>query len=244
QETADGVTQSLQDALKAPYLNVLLRVPQAQTEPLDLSQIGPTLQQGLSTEPFVDRFYVWSDLTVEHRDEVLAFDREHGDFTDEVPEASLLVQKFRELAEQKHAISIFEASVGGHRAYFQAQLRFRFPARDKLTSFVALRVDADDLRRRFLPAFLNARLKTVEGPTGFPRLAVTVLDSDGQVLFPVGGTAPTRFIDERVFPLVFFEPELNRFIAPENHKPELWRLRTGFDNQTIPEITAARERPQ
>src|SRR6266566_2979888 len=101
QETADGVTQGLQDALKAPYVNVLLRVPQAQTEPLDLSQIAPTLQQGLSTEPFVDRFYVWSDLTVEHRDEVLAFDREHGDFTDEVPEASLLVQKFRELAEQK-----------------------------------------------------------------------------------------------------------------------------------------------
>src|SRR5712691_3566541 len=36
QETADGLSQSLQDTLKAPYINVLLRVPQAQTEPLDL----------------------------------------------------------------------------------------------------------------------------------------------------------------------------------------------------------------
>src|SRR5437016_10702250 len=42
-ETADGLSQSLQDALRAPYISVLLRVPQAQTEPLDLSLIAPTL---------------------------------------------------------------------------------------------------------------------------------------------------------------------------------------------------------
>src|SRR6266536_6211639 len=71
QETADGVTQSLQDTLKAPYINVLLRVSQAQTEPLDLGLIGPTLEQGLATEPFVKQFYVWSDETPEHRGEVL-----------------------------------------------------------------------------------------------------------------------------------------------------------------------------
>src|SRR5207245_4636398 len=46
------------------------------------------------------------------------------------------------------------------------------------------------------------------------------------------------------FALVFFDPELQRFIAPEGHKPEMWRLRTGYDNQTIPDIVAARERPQ
>src|SRR6185503_10385224 len=81
QATADGVTQSLQDALTAPYLNVLLRVPQAQTAPLDLGRIGPTPEQGLEAEPFVKRFYVWSDQTVEHRDEVLAYDRASHGFT-------------------------------------------------------------------------------------------------------------------------------------------------------------------
>src|ERR1041385_2608788 len=35
QEAADGTTQALQDALRAPYINVLLRVGQVQTEPLD-----------------------------------------------------------------------------------------------------------------------------------------------------------------------------------------------------------------
>jgi signal transduction histidine kinase len=245
QATADGVTQSLQDALKAPYINVLLRVSQAQTEPLDLGLIGPTLEHGLENEPFVKRFYVWSDQTVEHRNEVLAYDRLSHGFTTDVPEGPLLVKRFHELAPQKHAISVFETTIDGRRTYFQAQLRFRFPARDKLTSFVALRVDGDELRRDFLPAFVSSRLKTIDGPTGFPVLTVSVIDADGRVLFPQGATTPaSEYIDERKFPLVFFEPELQPLIAPEKHQPEVWTLRTGFDNQTIPAIIAARERPQ
>ncbi len=244
QETAGGATQSLQDALKAPYISVLLRVTQAQTEPLDLGLIGPTLEQGLENLPFVQRFYVWSDQTVEHRDEVLAYDRDSHGFTTNVPEGPLMVKRFHELAPQKHAITVFEAVIDGRRTYFQGQLRFRFPARDKLTSFVALRVDAESIRREFLPAFMTARLKTVEGPTDLPRLGVTVLDQDNRILFPVGGAAPTEFIDERVFPLVFFDPELQPLIAPEGHKPEIWRLRTSYANQTIPAIIASRERPQ
>src|SRR5262245_55358983 len=244
QETAGGAAQSLQDALKAPYINVLLRVSQAQTEPLDLGLIGPTLEQGLENEPFVQRFYVWSDQTVEHRDEVLAYDRDSHGFTTNVPEGPLLVKRFHELAPQKHAISVFEAVIDGRRTYFQGQLRFRFPARDKLTSFVAIRVDAEQLRTEFLPNSMTARLRNVEGPTDLPRLGVTVLDDDGRVLFPAGGTAPLRFIDERTFSLVFFEPDLQPLIAPEHHQPEIWRLRTSYANQPIPDIIAAREQPQ
>src|SRR5215510_14214702 len=244
QETAGGAAQSLQDALKAPYISVMLRIPQLQMEPLDLGAIGPTFEQGLESMPFVQRFYVWSDQTVEHRDEVLAYDRKSHGFTTNVPEGPLMVKRFHELAPQKHAISLFEAVIDGKRTYFQGQLRFRFPARDKLTSFVAIRVDADEVRRDFLPHFLTARLKTVEGPSELPQLTVTVMDNDGSVLCPVGAKAPTQYIDERVLPLAFFDPELQPFIAPEQHKPEIWRLRTSYSNQTIPAIIEARERPQ
>src|SRR5262245_15130241 len=244
QETAGGAAQSLQDALKAPYISVFLRIPQLQMEPLDLGAIGPTFEQGLESMPFAQRFYVWSDQTVEHRDEVLAYDRKSHGFTTNVPEGPLMVKRFHELAPQKHAISLFEAVIDGRRTYFQGQLRFRFPARDKLTSFVAIRVDAQEVRRDFLPHFLTARLKTVEGPGELPQLTVTVMDNDGSVLFPVGAKAPTQYIDERVLPLSFFDPELQPFIAPEQHKPEIWRLRTSYANQTIPAIIEARERPQ
>jgi two-component system phosphate regulon sensor histidine kinase PhoR len=73
---------------------------------------------------------------------------------------------------------------------------------------------------------------------------VTVLDADNRVIFPPGGSASSRFVDERRFPLVFFEPELVGFEAPSNRKPELWRVRTGYGNQAIPQIIAARARPQ
>jgi hypothetical protein len=37
QETADGLTRSVEDALKMPYINTLLRTSQNQTEPLNLT---------------------------------------------------------------------------------------------------------------------------------------------------------------------------------------------------------------
>jgi signal transduction histidine kinase len=47
-----------------------------------------------------------------------------------------------------------------------------------------------------------------------------------------------------MFQLVFFDPALVSFEAPKVHKPEIWRLRTGYGNQTIPQIIDARARPQ
>src|SRR6266576_2485673 len=188
QETADGLTRSVEDALKAPYINVLLRTPQQQTDPLNLPAIENTFEQGLAAIPFVSRFYVWSDVSPEHRGELLAYDRDTPGFYAGVPEADLIVRRFRELAREKRAINVFEATVDGRRAYFQAQLRFVFPARDKMTSFVAFRVDAARLRTEFFPAFVGARLKSVEGPTGFPPLSVTLVDDTNRVVFPPGAT--------------------------------------------------------
>lgn len=219
QETSDGLTQGLQDALKAPYINVLLRVGQAQAEPLDLGFIATAFEQGLAAEPFVSRFYVWSDNTRLHRDEVLAYDRETHGFTADVPEGAFIVRRVRELAPQKHAISLFDGAVDGRQVYFQAQIRWQTPSRDKLTSFVALRVDADRMRDRFLPAFVEGRLKKAEGPTGFPALSVTVLDGAGRVVYPKNGAAAAPYVDERTFPLVFFDTELQQYIAPEDRKP-------------------------
>ena len=244
QETAEGLTKNVEDALKMPYVNTMLGVPQQQTEPFNLPAIAKTFDEGLIAQPYVSRYYVWSDVTVEHHDELLAYDRDTHQFRAGVPEAGLLVQRFKALAPEKRAISIFEATLDGHRSYFQAQLRWASASREVLTSFVAFRVDAERLRREYFPAFITAKLATVEGPTGFPPLSVTVLDSDNRVIVPASGVAPTTFVDERTFPLAFFDPELQRFIAAEGLKRETWRIRTGYGNQTIPDIIAARARPQ
>jgi signal transduction histidine kinase len=113
-----------------------------------------------------------------------------------------------------------------------------------MTSFVALRVDAERLRATFIPQLVAKRLAKVEGPTGFPPLDVTVLDSGQRVIFPAGGVAPKRFVDERTFPLVFYEADLTQLTAPTSMTVETWRVRTGYRDQTIPGIVAARARPQ
>ena len=245
QETANRLVKDTQDALKAPQINVLLGITQQQAEPLDLPAIKKVFDAALDNEPFVTRLYVWSDETLAHRGEVLAYDREHREFRDDAAEAPLVLRKFRELAPQKRALSLFEAAIDGRQSYFQSQLRFEFPSRDRMTSFVAVRVDAERLRSEFFPAFLRAKLKTVEGPTGFPPLTVTVIDGDDRVIFPVGAPPPQAFVDERVFSLVFFDPELQRFAAADGSRPfEQWRIRTGYGNETIPQIIDARARPQ
>ncbi len=245
QETSDGVAKSVKDALKAPQLNVLLRITQAQSEPLDLPFIEAAFQRSLDTEKFVSRYYVWSEKTIEHRGDVLAYDRESGGFITNPPEAALLVQRFHELAPEKRAISEFETTVGGRDTFFQGQLRFTFPSRDRLTSFVALAVDAQTLRQQYFPAILARQVQAIEGPIGFPPLDVTLLDADNHVIFPPNRTsAPPHYVDERKFPLVFFDQELVGFAAPVNHPPQVWRIVTGYGDQTIPQIIAARERPQ
>jgi signal transduction histidine kinase len=244
QETADAVTKDLQDALKAPRTDVLLKIFQYQTEPLDLPFINTTFNQGLDADPYVDGYYVWSEATTEHRNEVLSFDREARSFVTNPPETALLLGQFRAMAPAQRAIAVFEAPLHGRQTYFLAQLRFTFPSRDRMTSFVALRVDAERLRQTFIPQIVARRLAKVEGPTGFPPLDVTVLDSQQHVIVPAGARAPSLFVDERTFPLVFYEPDLTQLTAPTTSTVEIWRVRTGYGDQTIPAIVAARARPQ
>jgi len=244
QETADAVTKDLQDALKAARADVLLKIFQYQTEPLDLPFIQTTFNQGLDSDPFVDGFYVWSEATVEHRNDLLSFDRSTRTLVTNPPEAALLIGQFRAMAPAQRAIAVFEAPLNGRPTYFLAQLRFTFPSRDRMTSFVALRVDAERLRTVFIPQLVATRLAKVEGPTGFPALCVSVLDNAGHVIYPAGGTASKRFVDERTFPLVFWEADLTQLTAPSGVTVETWRVQTGYGEQSIPDIVAARARPQ
>jgi signal transduction histidine kinase len=243
QETADAVTKILVDTLRTARRDVLLKIGQRQTEPLDFAAIESTFEQGLVSDPFVDRFYVWSDVTGDYKGQVLAYDRTSYGFLTNPPESALLVKRFHDLAPEQRAIAIFDDTIGGRRTHFQGQLRFTF-TRDRLTSFVALAVDAERLRSDYIPRLVASTFPKIEGPTGFPPLAVTVLDGARRIVYPPGSSATDRYVDERAFPLVFFEPELASFAAPEKGVPETWRVRTGYGNQTIPEIVAARERPQ
>src|SRR5262249_11929148 len=96
----------------------------------------------------------------------------------------------------------------------------------------------------YFPSLIQSKLKGVEGPIGFPPLTVTLVDDGNRVLYPAKGSATAPFVDERMFQLVFFDPALVPFEAPQTRKPEVWRLRTGYGGQTIPAIIDGRASPQ
>ncbi len=244
QETADAITKDLQNTLHAARTDVVLKIFQYQTEPLDLPFIETTFNQGLDAEQYVDGFYVWSENTVLHKNDLLSFDRSSRRFVTNPPETELMLGQFRAMAPAQRAIAVFDATLNGRRTYFLAQLRFTNPSRDRLTSFVALRVDAERFSQDFIPQFVAGRLNRLQGPTGFPRLDVTVIDNNSHVIYPAGGSLPAHFVDERPFKIVFYETDLEQLIAPTNETVETWHVRTGYGEQTIPEIVAARARPQ
>src|ERR1700736_435742 len=72
QETADTVAEDIDVALKSPHINVLLRITQAHTEPLDLPFIQRAFDDSIRHDPFIARYYVWSEATDVHRNEALA----------------------------------------------------------------------------------------------------------------------------------------------------------------------------
>ena len=252
-DTADSLTETAEAYLKRPYFGVLLRVPQARVEPLDLAFIDPIMHDALLESPYVTSFFVWTERGP-HANPWLAYDRDSlkqpaGDvesrFRDDTFFGAKLLPRLHQLVKTRMAIVAFTEQINGRYYYVQAQLRFESFARERMTSVVAFAVDAERLRTEFIPALLRDRLASVQQPAGFPSLEAAVLAEDGTRIFE---SDPSRNddvpVDERSFPVVFFDKELLAFAAPYEQQREIWGLRTGYGPQSIPEIVSASTRPQ
>jgi signal transduction histidine kinase len=251
-DTAESLTRSIEEYLKRPYINVLLRIPQARAEPLDFAWIDPVLESSLTESPFVESFYIWTESGVAP-DRMLAYDRaslaqpagaRQKRFREDSLVGSRLLARLKEMVKMRMAIVAFTHEVNGRKYYVQAQLRFETPAREKMSSVVALAVDATRLRVEHIPALLRDRMMGVQQPTGFPPLEVEVLDEAGEHVFLSATHRTEKPVDQREFPIIFFDKELLQYAAPYEQHREIWRLRTGYGPLDIPEVVAASTRPQ
>jgi signal transduction histidine kinase len=253
-DTADSLTKSVDEALKAPHIKVLLRVGQGRTEPLDLPWIEPVLIENLRTNPFIDAFYIWSLDTPVYQNRLLAYERSPHAGLPTIPNTQFriddevgrkLIPELQELQKHKRAIVMLQMPIRGRQAYLQAQIRWKNNAtRENFSSFVAFAVDAERLRHNYFPALMKQRLASITGPTGFPPLVATVIDDRNQTIVDTGRVPTTQHVDERAFPLVFFDKELLEYLPPLETHREVWRLRTGFGNQAIADMVRANTRPQ
>ena len=252
-DTAESLTKSVEDYLKRPHISVLLRIPQARTEPLDRTWIDPIMHDALRASPFITSFFVWTErgplankwLAYDHQSDSQpagALDRR---FREDPVFGSKLLPRLRELEKTRMAIVAFNEVINGRKYYVQAQLRFESFARQRMTSVVALAVDAERLRTEFIPALLRDRLANVPQPVGFPPLEAAVLAEDGTRIFQSNELRADDIpVDERSFSIIFFDKELLEFAAPYEQQREIWGLRTGYGPHAIPEIVSASTRPQ
>jgi signal transduction histidine kinase len=249
-DTADSLGKAIEEALKRPHISVLLGIPQSRMEPPDPAFIAPVLTQGLAESPFIDEFYIWSEDDTDGglAGRWLVFDRASAAATGpaaerfrEAPEvAARLLPQLRQMSTLRRAIVAFSDEIHGGKHYIQTQLRWASPARERLSSLVAFAVDSDRLRREFFPSLLDTRLAQLQQPSGFPPLRVGLSDDTGQAV--VRGYDREQ-LDERTFPLVFFDRQLLEYSAPYEAHREIWRLQTSY-GEALPEILSANTRPQ
>ena len=253
-ETADSIARSVEDYLKRPHISVLLRIPAARTEPLDLPFIEPIFNDALSESPFVESFFVWTErgpqsnkwLVFDQASKAMPVSVPGNGFREDKALGNLLLGRLRELVKTRRAIVAFTENINGRPHYVQAQLRFEGPARERMTSVLAFAVDAERLRTLFIPAILRDWLASIQQPSGFPRLETEVLDEDGRHIFASHPESSERFapVDERSFAIIFFDKELLEFAAPYEQHREIWGLRTSYGPHAIGEIVSASTRPQ
>jgi signal transduction histidine kinase len=250
-DSADSLTESIDDELKAPYIGVLLRVFQLRAEPLDLPFVDEVFAEGLQRMAFVDEFYAWTSVGEVRPHQLLVYDRRAPlrpaaeRFSRSAMLEQQLVPRLQELAEHRRAIVTMQLTIDGRPHYVQAQIRFSNPAtRDRMSSFIGFSVDSERMRTEYFPSLLRTKLAGIQQPTGFPPLVATLLDDAGRVIVDSGPEPTRQFIDERQFPLIFFDKELLQYAAPLETHREVWRLRVGYGNQSVDTIVAASTRPQ
>ena len=252
-DTADSLVETVEAYLNRPYFNVLLRLPQARVEPLDLPFIDPVMRDALVESPYITSFFVWSERGP-HGNQWLAYDQQsialpgsdsEARFREDKVFGATLLPRLRQLVKTRMAIVAFTEVINGRKYYVQGQMRFESPARERMTSVVGFAVDAERLQAEFIPALLRDRIANVQQPVGFPSLEAAVLAEDGTRIFE---SDPSRSddmpVDERSFAVIFFDKELTAFAAPYEQQREIWGLRTGYGQQSIPEIISASTRPQ
>lgn len=253
-DTAESLTRSVEDYLKRPHISVLLRIPTARTEPLDLPFIEPIFNDAMTESPFVESFFVWTERGPMSNN-WLVFDQSSlalpiGDiakrFREDKALGAKLLPKLNEFVKTRRAIVAFTETIDGRPKYVQAQLRFEGPQRERMTSVIAFAVDAEKLRQQYIPQVFRDWLATVQQPSGFPALETEVLDEAGEHIYqshPERSGGHVEPVDERSFPIIFFDKELLEFAAPYEQHREIWGLRTSY-GPPIPEIVSASTRPQ
>jgi signal transduction histidine kinase len=254
-DNAESLGREIEEHLKRPHIDLLLRPAlQSRLDPPDFAWLDTVFAEGMAASPFIEELWFWSENAVGYQGKFFVFDRDSLQsagadddrrFYESPQRHAQIVATALQLGTERRAIVAFPTEIDGRKKYVQLQLGFEGPNRERVLRLLGFMVDAEELRTKYLPSVIERRLANVQQPIGFPPLDLYLSDGDGRQI-TVSGQPPTSavFVDERTFPLVFFDRELLEYAAPYEQRRETWRVRTSYGQQTIPEIVRARTQPQ
>jgi signal transduction histidine kinase len=253
-DTVDSVTREIEEALKRPHIDLLLRPgQQARLNPPDFGWLDTVFGEGMAANEFIEELWFWSETAEGYENRFMVFDRaslrtQPGDgdrrFHESPTRLAQIVPLAHKLGGERRAIVAFPLTVDGREKYVQLQLGFQEPGRQRVRRLLGFMVDREELRNVYFPALIEKRLAHVQQPIGFPPLELYLTDGAGQSVTVNGKQPAATTVDERTFPLVFFDRELLEYAAPYEQSRETWGVRTSYGPQTIPEIVTANTRPQ
>ena len=253
-DTADSLARSIEEGLKRPHIDLLLRPgQQGRLNPPDFAWLDTVFTEGLAGSPFIEELWLWNENPEGRLDKFLVYDRTslqappgayEQRFRESPSRLAQLVPMLRVMGEQQRAIVAFPVVIDGRHKYVQVQLRFG-PNRERVNGLLGFMADAEHLRTVYFPSLIQKRLAEVQQLEGFPPLEIYMLDGNGKTIAaPNAPPSAMSFVDEKSLPLVFFDRELLEYAAPYEQARETWRVRTGYGVQTIPEIVSASTQPQ
>jgi signal transduction histidine kinase len=254
-DNAETLAREIEENLKRPHIDLLLRpAQQSRLDPPDFAWLDTVFAEGMAASAFIEELWFWSETANGYEDKFFVFDRaslrsqgtdEDRRFYESPQRHAQIVATARQLGVQRRAIVAFPTEIDGRQKYVQLQLGFEGPNRERVLRILGFMVDAEELRTKYFPGLIQQRLANFQQPIGFPALEMYLNDGDGRAITVSGQPPPSSaFVDERTFPLVFFDRELLEYAAPYEQRRETWRVRTTYGAQTIPEIVSARTRPQ
>ena len=253
-ETADSLTRSIEDYMKRPHISVLLRIQQRQTEPLDLPFIEPVFNDALAESPFVESFFVWTEVGPQ-ANKWLVFDQASKmlpsgtaeRFREDKVLGARLLQRLRGLVETSAAHRRVHRDDQWAAALRAGAAAFRRPGpqtHDQRRS--AFAVDAERLRAEFIPAVLRDWLASVQQPSGFPHLETEVLDEERRAHLRLASRSQRTCDAGRRTQLRdhLLRQGAARIRCAVRTAPRDLGLADQLWSQAIPEIVSASTRPQ
>jgi signal transduction histidine kinase len=233
-EVADSLVQSLHVDFERPSYDIE-RIDHQAVDRGEPAKTLPFLRERGASMPMVDAFYIWASKSG-HPDIVLELpnrrDASAAAFEPAGEESERLIARAWELSAPGLNWVTSKIEVEGRPQVIVFHLLFASLSHEKLSSFVAYRVDLDRLRREGLASLLTPYVTSLNRKTNLATLVAEVIDEDGNEAVLSSGNPPLVAIEQRKFPLMFFatnlmrEPERCTACVPE------WTLRVGYREGT------------